>query len=387
MSENHVSPPYGNTGVVNTSPISQRALVDWVQVTFLDCQFPEELVQFFHFDLNDFQEMKTGNYGYHKSLRYGNIVFYFGGNPVYDSYNQEWRELGVHLEMTGQGCREFEQMNNLSWSQFFTMLNAYNHNVTRIDLAIDEFTGLITTRKILSKVRNQLVTSKFKKVKNIEDITIKNGETTGHTLYFGRPSSNIQIRFYDKYQERLERGYEVEEWIKQWTRVEIQARDEHAQMIAQIISVAPDNIGSTVKGTLANYISFKQKGNDKNRSRLKECRWWTQFLNGVDKLKLSQSAPDRTIEKTADWLSNQVEPSTAITYLAFKEDFDMFEALLKGGLERVKDKHKDMLLRYYRKHHSGKEITFVDIEKMIDKELEKLHKKKNAMNGEQTETN
>ena len=55
---------------------------------------------------DDFVEMDRGMYGYPQSLRFGEIVILYGGRP----------EMGVHLSMTGAGCREYENIGKVPWS-------------------------------------------------------------------------------------------------------------------------------------------------------------------------------------------------------------------------------------------------------------------------------
>src|SRR5690606_16053489 len=50
--------------------------------------------------------MDRGMYGYPFSLRMGNIVVLYGGRP----------EMGIHLSMTGAGCREYENIGRVPWS-------------------------------------------------------------------------------------------------------------------------------------------------------------------------------------------------------------------------------------------------------------------------------
>ncbi|MCG2963535.1 replication initiation factor domain-containing protein, partial [Escherichia coli] len=83
------------------------------------------------------------------------------------------------------------------------------------------------------------------------------------------------------------------------------------------------------------YLRFLVKGKDKNRSRWKTAPFWDKFLGGVEALRLAEVAPDRTVEKTVNWISNQVAPSLAVMFEAFDGDVDLLMRFIKEGKERL----------------------------------------------------
>nr|WP_304413200.1 replication initiation factor domain-containing protein [Anoxybacillus sp. KU2-6(11)] len=90
-------------------------------------------------------------------------------------------------------------------------------------------------------------------------MVIEGGETIGHTLYFGSPSSDIQIRFYEK-----KKNVQMELDIDVWNRTEVQLRDLRAYVVAQVIADDVLPLGEIVAGILRNYIQFRiRKATDK----------------------------------------------------------------------------------------------------------------------------
>ncbi|MCG3056041.1 replication initiation factor domain-containing protein, partial [Escherichia coli] len=109
--------------------------------------------------------------------------------------------MGVHLQMSGQGCREYEALNKKKWKELFFDFICYNAKFTRLDVAIDDFQGYFTIGSIERKVKDRLLTSKFKKARTMETILIESGKGEGKTIYFGSSQSSIQVRMYEKNHE------------------------------------------------------------------------------------------------------------------------------------------------------------------------------------------
>ena len=106
-------PPYSNTGVENTSQNGLRACVDWLQVTFKNVKNVHDIFDFLGLDHDWFIDTKIGKYGYDSSYRFGHIAIYYFS---YDTGKIEGSYF--HLEMTGQGCREYEEMTKYDWITF-----------------------------------------------------------------------------------------------------------------------------------------------------------------------------------------------------------------------------------------------------------------------------
>lgn len=80
-----------------------------------------------------------------------------------------------------------------------------------MDSAIDDFKGVFTLKQIENKIKTGCVTSIFRTARNFEEHLLIEGSTNGQTIYFGK--SDVMIRFYDKYKERVNKGYALNETI------------------------------------------------------------------------------------------------------------------------------------------------------------------------------
>lgn len=247
--------------------------------------------------------------------------------------------MGIHVQMTGQGCREYEKYGPKDWRQFFADCFAHDGVFTRLDGAIDDIAyegqqPYFTLNKLYRKVREGAVRTRFKRGKYVQSLLLEDGTSLGETLYFGREQSDIQIRFYEKDFERLDAGKELEEGIIAWNRTEIQCRRDRAQALALYI-VNSDDIGKVLAGALRNYIEFCIKQKDTNKSRWPVCRWWEDFLGDVEKLRLTMIAPDKTVERVMRWIERSVAPSLGMIFAAHDGDMDLIMKIIADGMDRM----------------------------------------------------
>lgn len=329
-------PPYSNRGAQNTWSKSLTACVDWLQVTFKTIQNPYDVIDLLGLEHTDFTSFETGKYGFNSHIRFGHIAIYFGENFDF-----------VHLEISGQGCREYEQYKKHDWSVFIGMILMLDVNITRLDLAIDDTKGYFSFSTIKKKIKEEQVRSKFKTARVLEEYQLSDGENLGTTVYFGSPQSMIQVRIYDKLKEKIKKGQPIEEGMKKWIRTEVQLRDDRALIAAQIISRTSDSqLGSHIAGILKRYITFVDRTSDSNKSRWPMSKFWEKFLGDVEELPLTLIAPDSTIQKTKHWIDKSVVASFATLMEAYDYNPAFIRQMLQEGGSKMKKKHENMLARY-----------------------------------------
>ena len=329
MGDREQAPPCSNRGVQNTSRSALRACVDWVQVTFTTVHDLQQIYEILGMKESDFEDVSTGIYGYKCQKRAGHISILYDGAAG----------MGIHVQMSGQGCREYETYGTKNWKQFFMDCFAHGGNFTRLDGAIDDIalegqTPYFTLNRLYRKVREGAVRSRFKRGKFVQSLLLEDGSSLGETLYFGREQSDIQVRFYEKDFERIEAGKEIEQGITAWNRAEVQCRRDRAQALALYL-VNRDDIGQVLAGVLRNYISFCVKQSDTNKARWLVCDWWDEFLGDVEKLRLTMVAPDRTVEKVMQWVERSVAPSLGMIFAATDGNMDLIMRYISEGMERM----------------------------------------------------
>ena len=366
MTSNNVLPPVTNRGVENTSQTRLTSLVDWLQVTLFDVTDKEQVVQILSMKDAQFTNSDSGKYGYAKSYRSKHIAIYYGG----------MENMGIHLEMSGQGCREYELLTTYEnpFPQLLQLLFLANCKITRLDLAVDDkgektYFSLDTLRRC---VKDKTITSRFRKVRDITETHIKTGKRTGDTLYFGSIQSDLQVRFYDKKSERKNNtGEEIE---GEWVRTELQLRNDRAMMAAEFLASGWD-VGRLVKGVLTNYIVFRRRpkgSKETNASRLPVAVFWEKFLEDVEKVQLTKERPAESIARKAKWIDQTVSASLALVAAAKlpEEDIDTryIGTMIQEGMSRL-DEGKIKTLNLYRKDIGLQPISLQEVQGRLIKML------------------
>lgn len=218
---------------------------------------------------------RSGHYGYRKAKFYGGIWILFDGTE----------DMGICVEMSGQGCRQFETSSLYDSLSEFAKIVASDStfNITRLDVAYDDIdkegSGLLDVYKIDKLARSDRYISKFGS---------KSGEWSGKhnddgirtplalSVYFGSSQSNVRFRIYDKSLERGGLDYH-------WVRFEIQLRNGNATNFL----LSEESVGFTFYGLINNYLRFiVPDRNDSNRRRWKSPTWWTDFLEHTQRISV-----------------------------------------------------------------------------------------------------
>lgn len=347
MEINHdktIVPPYTNRGVQNTELPRLIASVDWFSCTFHMEESISEVIRILGLDPSMFRTLVNGSSGYRKALYFNNIKILYDGNE----------NMGIHVDMSGKGCRTFEKYSNLTWRELFIRFQVHyvaKCKITRIDVAVDDFQGYFKIPNLIKHLKKGHVTSKFKMTRQISNIIIKTGEEIGYTLYFGRPTSDIQIRFYEKNIEQEMKGNIVPDNAQIWNRTEIQARDTRAQILTEYIATGNYPLGEIVTGTLRNYINFRRpfykhgkKTTDANKSRWDSEYFWLNFLGDVEKLKLTLRPGEVSIEKKYNWINKDVKKTIAMVAVAFPNDTEkLMNHFIETGMEKFEESDWDII--------------------------------------------
>lgn len=342
----------------NTLGIELNACVDWLQVTFKSFRKPELIISLLGLDFENFIEIDNGKYGYDSQMRFGHIAIYYN----------KFRDVGsCHLEMTGQGCREYEQFGQFDFRELLQMCFKFDVNITRFDGALDDKVGYFTTRTIERKIQKGEVRTRFKKARVLTEYVLNDGSTVGQTCYFGSPQSDIVVRIYDKYKQMLSLERDVT-GFNCWVRTEIQMRDDRAFLAAKAYAESEIGLPVILKGILSTYITFVNKGKDSNKARWKTSPFWKKFLDDVEKIKLTVVAPEASVERAKNWFENSVAPTFSLLCEAFDYNVDLLMEWFDKGREKRSKKHENMLSRFrYEQEQINREKD--EKKKVITKEL------------------
>ena len=244
------------------SKISEENLIlfDWLTFTS-KIDSPESIMELLGLADISWQKMEKGRNGYRQRWMFENISILFDGAEG----------MGVCVDMTGTGCRAFETYSTTSWDDLFRAIYFYpeDYNITRLDMACDDHTGILDIERLQDDTDEHLYVSRSKKW------MVQYG-SEGTTIYHGSPKSNMYIRIYDK---AAERNLENVHWI----RVELQMRDEIASGFVDGLMIHP--VGVQFRGVLHNYLRYVVPEPDTNMSRWPMADYWSQLLEGVQRIR------------------------------------------------------------------------------------------------------
>lgn len=344
---------------MDTKTKENSYLIDWLSFTIqtdihgVGKKAVREFLEQMDLDTLPFAENETGRHGYNRSLSLQNYINVYYNEVKFNEYDANNADkldriikMGVHFEFTGQGCRILEQ--DRDWSDWFSLLNDLNARYSRIDIALDDFIGLLDfdlmEEKIkkgevisLSRTRNIEASLDFKKAEKLDN----NGKSKGKTIYFGNKNSLMMIRFYDK--KREQQAKKIFCPFEFWQRYEIVLKREKAIDFVEKLR-SGENFSDLYLKVMSGLIRFVEPSDDKNKARWKTSPFWDDFIKGSEPIKLERKNLDPSILKTISWVDQSVIGSLQLLVeIAKMGDFDLLE-LLKNSQSREKsDRQKTIL--------------------------------------------
>lgn len=252
------------------SDISENLILyDWVTISCKDDD-PQVWVRLLQMERISWEELDHGRNGYRKALYYGSISILYDGNEG----------MGSCLEMSGQGCRTFEELGSGDFDCLFRFLQdePARFHMTRLDVAFDDHTGILDTEQLFEDTRHREYISKFRLAEIHEQLVDgSNKRRDGISIYHGSKKSAILIRIYDKAAERgLTNG-------QHWVRVELQLRDDRGLAFVQ----AQEEIGMKFRGVLLNYLRYVDEDYpDSNKWRWPLKSYWEELIQQAGRIRL-----------------------------------------------------------------------------------------------------
>lgn len=151
------------------------------------------------------------------------------------SFCEDRKEMGVNIQITGQGCKLI-YIDDIK--RFLNLVSEYTTDwkCNRLDLAYDDFDGIIPVKKMVQSTKKELSKDGFNyivsRIKR-DMITIYQNYFDGKTSYnlsYGKHRSARSFRLYDK---KIEQKLTDEE-CPYWYRLEIELRSKGKSMNADI---------------------------------------------------------------------------------------------------------------------------------------------------------
>lgn len=334
-------------------------LIDWLSFTIqtdidgVGKKAVREFLEQMNLNTLPFAENETGRHGYNRSLSLQNYINVYYNELKFNEYDENNADkldriikMGVHFEFTGQGCRILEQ--DRDWVDWFDLLNGLNVRYSRIDVALDDFIGLLDfdlmEYKIkkgevisLSRTRNIEASLDFKKAEKLDN----NGKSKGKTIYFGNKNSLMMIRFYDK--KREQQAKKIFCPFEFWQRYEIVLKRERAIDFVEKLR-SGENFSDLYLKVMSGLIRFIEPSDDKNKARWEISPFWDDFIKGSEPIKLERKNLDPSIFKTISWMDQSVIGSLQLLVeIAKMGNFDLLEILKNSKIREKSDRQKSIL--------------------------------------------
>lgn len=250
-------------------------LYDWLTFSSKDLDF-QHVLEFMGLPLTlDFQNMLGSRLRYQYRNHFHGINIHWSSDLLGLSYND-----GICVEMSGQGCRAYETYSGRSMADLVALVRAAGYHVSRVDIAYDDFSGVIPLDRMAEQARNFWFTSRLQQRKIVNESKISDSEIAGLTVSHGSKSSRIYCRCYDKRVERS--AFNI---CDHWVRFEIQLRDENA---CQFLD-NPAPLGDKFSGVLREYLNYREPSDTQttNKRMWEVSPWWTKFLGDAAAISIA----------------------------------------------------------------------------------------------------
>ena len=281
-----------------------QVLVDWLTFSVKEQDPAKVIREYLGLDPELFQDAGYGLLGYNRVLRFSDICVCYEPRE-----NDFFRDMGVCVSMSGNGCRAFETMSKLTqagqdsvFPTLFQLLAAdETANVSRLDIACDDREGFLNMEEIVEKVQANEINSRMTKRSVI--VSFDGTQRSGSTIYLGAPSSDFRVRIYDK---ALEEGVDGH-----WIRVELVMRHKNAAAFVAQMNSAP-SVGKLAAQVVNDKFSFIER-DDSNITRCTVCGWWRSFVDELESVRLvARCVVQHSVERIENWIESQVGPSLAV---------------------------------------------------------------------------
>ena len=272
-----------------------------------------------------------GRYFYKDRLCFDGINIYYHGLK---------ENMGICVELSGKGCRNFEQLGSADYMELFNIIacNSDDYNVTRLDIAYDDFDGVLDFETLVEDIACENYVTRFREFK-VERVYSKIEEKRSICIYCGSKQSETLFRIYDKRSEQ--KRFDLEHWL----RFEIQLRAERASCFLNLL-VSGNDLNVLFVKVINNYIRFIVKSDtDSNVSRAKMADYWINFIEIFDKVSLFVPDVDYTETRLERFVMKQA--SGAVVAFIALNGFTAFRDLITGKSKlKINPKYKNLLFNH-----------------------------------------
>ncbi len=292
------------------------------------------------------------------------VMTLVGGDWIQDrkgfqGYSQGWLSRGTSggLGRIGTGAARAPREVHVDLSQELISGWTYEHfqSVTawvlakdghfgRIDVALDDRSGVIDVDHIYASVHAGNCVSHFRKSQLIAGLDLGSGEDTGKTICMGSRQSDTYLRIYDKAAEQRGKGKQVE---GTWVRWEMEWKAERAQAVGLALSVLDhERFQKYIVGVFRTAVDFRdctRADDPKDRYHAPLLAWWIVLTEGMSRAKLEISKAVKQIEDVKQWAQKSLSPMLGLLCAHPEAGERWLVNTIIDGVERWRAKHLALL--------------------------------------------
>lgn len=176
---------------------------------------------------------------------------------------------------------------------------------SRVDLAANDAARRVEVADVRAAILAGDRVGRASRFRWIDDL---NG---AHSLYVGSPSSQHQLRIYDKDREQ---SAPIGTYGIRW---ENQLRDEAATDLVERYFGVGRQAGTTRSAqevmwpVTARLIDFRERGSNERSTRRRRLGWWQELIGEAPKADLERDRAGDDLERLAEWIKTQCGPTLA----------------------------------------------------------------------------
>lgn len=330
------------------------------------------LAEILGYDVNKFTKNKKSFNNYKNTIVYGeSMLISYGGE---NTKLVDGTATSI-LELTGDGCREFEGNGKYGWIDLLKYIIEYKGICKRIDLAYDDYNNTIPLIDLYRKISDREYITSF-----LAKPVIRTGR--GFSATFGSQSGNKQLCIYDKKSEREVRKH-IEINSDNWVRYESRFMKDLAEdvMLHTYDAMIQDSFGKYVTGLLNGLLTLKidrcKKYARRDLKNLKDYEPWVKLICPTYKIiPTRQDKIETTLQRKIQWLDTSTVLTELLMFIAFPDEYES----LKGNMflsKRMKlnEEHISIVNKELKKRGIP-EITLEEAISKIEERFGKFEDKK-----------
>ena len=247
----------------------------------------------------------------------------------------------VHVDLSQ------ELLSGWTYEQFQSVaawVFSQNGHFGRIDVALDDRSGLIDVDHIYASIVAGNCVSHFRKSQLIAGLDLSSGVDMGKTICMGSRQSDTYLRIYDKAAEQRAKERPVE---GTWVRWEMEWKDERAQAVGLALSVLDqERFQRYIVGVFRTAVDFRdctRADDPKDRYHAPLLAWWKVLTDGMQRAKLEVAKAVKKIEDVKQWAEKSLSPMLGLLCAHPEAGERWLVKTIVDGVDRWRKKHFALL--------------------------------------------